>query len=208
MTGWLIAFGILLLLVLLPLGVVVKYNAEGPQVRVIAGPLRFTVFPAKKKEKKPKKEKPTKDKKAKKQKAASSATAEKKQEKGGSILDFMPLARLVLEFLTDFRHKLRLNRLDLKVIMAGGDPADLAVNYGRAWVGIGNLFPLLERAFVIKKRNVEVQCDFTAEQTTVIARLDITITLGRLFSLGVRYGIRGLRILTKIMKTRKGGASK
>ncbi len=208
MTGWLIALGILFLLAILPLGVVVKYNAEGPQVRIIAGLLRFTVFPAKKKENKPKKEKPKKDKKPQKQKTSPSATEEKKQEKGGSVLDFMPLARLVLEFLTDFRQKLRLNRLDLKVIMAGGDPADLAVNYGRAWAGIGNLFPLLERVFVIKKRNIAVECDFTAEETTVIARLDITITLGRLFSLGVRYGIRGLRILMKIMKTRKGGASK
>ena len=56
--GWLITFAILFLLAILPLGASVKYNADGPLVRIIAGPVRFTVFPLKKKEKKPKKEKP------------------------------------------------------------------------------------------------------------------------------------------------------
>ena len=52
--GWLITFGILFLLAVLPLGVSVKYDSEGPLVRVILGPVRFTVFPLPKKEKKEK----------------------------------------------------------------------------------------------------------------------------------------------------------
>ena len=55
--GWLIAAGIVLLLAILPVGISAIYNANGPLVRVIAGPIRFTVFPAKKKEKKPKPQK-------------------------------------------------------------------------------------------------------------------------------------------------------
>ena len=47
--GWLITLGILTLLAILPLGVSVKYNAEGPRVRVILGPIKFTVFPLPKK---------------------------------------------------------------------------------------------------------------------------------------------------------------
>ena len=57
--GWLIAFGILFLLAILPLGASVKYNADGPLIRIIGGPIRLTVFPRKKKDKKenkPKKE--------------------------------------------------------------------------------------------------------------------------------------------------------
>ena len=200
MIGWLIALAIFVGLAMLPLGVLVKYNAEGLLVRVKIGFLRFTVISAKKKEKKNKKEKkPRKEKKK-------PAIAEK--HKGGALRNIMPVARLILEFLADFRRKLRLKRLELKVIMAGGDPADLAINYGRAWAGIGNLFPLLEQAFVIKKRNIEVECDFTAEETTAIARLDISITLGRLLSLGIRYGMRGVQLLTTIKNTNKGGASK
>ena len=211
--GWLIALGIIVLLAILPLGACVKYNADGPLVKIIAGPIRFTVFPMKKKEKKPKEEKEKKQKKAEPELAAQETgkTAQKqeeKKEKGGSLIDFLPLVQVALDLLGDFRRKLRLNRLELKLIMAGDDPCDLAVNYGRAWAAVGNLFPLLERAFVIKKRDIEVECDFTDSETLVIARLDITITLGRLIALAVRYGIRALREYLKIMKLRKGGASK
>ncbi|MBE6924244.1 MAG: DUF2953 domain-containing protein [Ruminococcaceae bacterium] len=207
MTGWLIALAIIFLLAILPLGVLVKYNADGPLIRVIAGPLKITVFPMKKKEKSPK-EKKEKPKKEKAKKEKKKPAEEPKKEKGGSVLDFWPLVKVALDFLGDFRRKLRIRRLELRMVMAGGDPADLALNCGKAWAAIGALFPMLERAFVIKKRNVDVSCDFDAEESTIYARVEITITLGRLITLGVRYAIRALRILLKILKTRKGGASK
>ena len=50
--GWLIALGVVVLLAVLPLGVSVKYSAEGALVRVILGPIRLTVFPLPRKEKK------------------------------------------------------------------------------------------------------------------------------------------------------------
>ena len=61
--GWIIAFCILFLLAILPLGASVLYDADGPRVRVVAGPLKIQVFPMKKKPKKdkPKKEKPQKE---------------------------------------------------------------------------------------------------------------------------------------------------
>ena len=86
-----------------------------------------------------------------------------------------------------------MNELYLRLIMASDDPCDLAINYGKTWTAVGNLLPVLERWFVIKKRDVEVECDFEGSSTTISARLDLTITLGRLFSMGFRYGIRGLK---------------
>ena len=212
--GWLIAFIIIFLLAILPLGASVKYNSDGPLVRIIAGPIRFTIFPMKKKEKKENKEKKPKEKKPKKEKPkkepkkSKEKPQEEKNEKGGSILDFLPLVQVGLDFLNGFRWKLRLNRLELKLIMAADDPADLGINYGRAWTAVGNLVPMLERSFVIKKKDIEVECDFTTSETLVIARLDITITLGRIISLAVVTGIRALREFLKIMKKRKGGAVK
>ena len=58
--GWWITLAILVLLAILPLGVSVKYDSDGPLVRVILGPVRFTVFPLPKKEKKEKKQKKNK----------------------------------------------------------------------------------------------------------------------------------------------------
>jgi len=201
MTGWLIALGILILLAILPLGVSVIYNEDGPLVRVIAGFIRLKVFPLKKKEKKPKKEK-------KKNKAKNAGKTKKKKEpskKGGSITDFLPLLKIAVDFLDGFRRKLRVNRLELKLILAGGDPYDLGMSYGKAWAALGNITPYLDRVFVFKKRDVDVQCDFEGSKTLIFARLDLTITLGRLLGLVFVAAFRALKAYLKIMKlyTRK-----
>ena len=210
--GWLITLSILFLLAILPLGVSVHYNADGPFVKIILGPVRLTVVPSKKKTPKEKKEKPKKEKKVKKKAApkpkqvgADAPVQEPKQEKGGSILDFLPLVRAVFEFLGDFRRKLRVDNLQLKLIMAGGDPYNLAMNYGRAWAAVGNLLPRLERLFVIGKRDIEVECDFVAPSTTVIAHMDISITLGRLLAAVFTFAFKALVTFLKIQKKRKGG---
>ena len=114
--------------------------------------------------------------------------------------------QIALDFLGDFRRKLRLNDLYLRLILAANDPCDLAVNYGRAWAAVGNLMPQLEKWFVIKKRDVEVECDFEASQTLIIARLDLTITVGRLLAAVLRFAVRALIEYLKSKKKRKGGA--
>lgn len=215
--GWWITLGVLVLLAVLPLGVSVKYNSDGPLVRVILGPIKITVFPLPKKEKKEKKKK-EKEETPKETKQETAEPSNKpvpppepkketpKEEKGGSILDFLPLVKEVFRFLNVFRKKLRLDVLELKLILGGGDPCNLAVNYGRAWAALGNLLPQLERFFVIKKRDLEVECDFTASETLVIARLDLTITLGRLLAAVVVFAVRALIQFLKILYKRKGGA--
>lgn len=211
--GWLIALAVLVLLAALPLGVSVKYDSGGPLVRLLAGPGKLTLYPRPKKKPKPEKkapEKPAKPEKPKQEEPKPpqppKEEASKPKEKGGRALDFLPLVKTALDLLGDFRRKLRVKNLELKLILAGNDPCDLAVNYGRANAAMGNLLPQLERLFVIKKRDIQVECDFTASETLVIARLDVTITLGRLLSLGVRYGLRALKEFLMIKKKRKGGA--
>ncbi len=209
--GWLIALAVILVIAILPLGASVKYDSGGVLIRVIAGPIRFTVFPAKKKDKKEKK-KPEKPQKPKKQPAAKKPAddlpePEKPREKGGPITDFLPLVRIALDCLGDFPRTLRINVMEVKVILAGDDPCDLATNYGRIWAAIGNLWPRLEEIFIIKKRDINVECDFTADVTLVIARLDLTFTLARLLSWLLRYGFRALKTYLKINKSRKGGAA-
>ena len=202
--GWLIFLAILIGLGCLPLGVRLRYDEDGPLAAVLLGRLPIVLYPLpgwlkkltsrekKTGENKPKEEKP---KKEKPQKAA-------ENPQGGSWKKFLPLVQLGLHFLGDFRRKLRVNRLVLRLTLAGDDPCDLAVNYGRAWAAVGNLLAALERAFVIQKRDVEVQCDFLGEETKVVFAMDLTITLGRILGLLVKYGIRAVAILLK-MKNQK-----
>ena len=245
--GWWIALAVVVGLAILPLGVSVKYNADGVWLAIVAGPVRIKILPAKKKEKKPKKEKPKKEKKPKKDKPKKEKKPSKKtkaepkkvppdvplekkypdldkkpgkipktppepvkekKEEGGSWTDFLSLVPVVLNFLNDFRRKLRVNRLELKVIMASGDPCDLAINYGKVWTAVGNLMPQLERFLKIQKRNIDIECDFLASETKVIARVDLTITLGRILAAVFKFAFRALVEYLKIMKKRKGGAAK
>lgn len=196
--GALIALAVIVALAFVPLGIKAKYDDGGAAAWLSFGPFRTVLYPSNKKDKKP-----TKEKTAQQDTKKSSS----KQEKGGSFSDFFPLLDAVLDFLGDLLcRKMRVKKLQAKVIMAGDDPCDLAVNYARAWAALGNLVPVLERFFIIKKRDLQVECDFTAEKTLIDAYLELTITLGRLLHLGLRYGIRVLREYLKIVKLRKGGA--
>ena len=202
--GWLIFLAILIGLGCVPLGVRLRYDEDGPLAAVLLGRLPIVLYPLpgwlKKltsREKKPGENKP-KEEKPKKEKPKKAA----ENPQGGSWKKFLPLVRLGLHFLGDFRRKLRVNRLVLRLTLAGDDPCDLAVNYGRAWAAVGNLLAAMQRAFVIQKRDVEVQCDFLGEETKVVFAMDLTITLGRILGLLVKYGIRAVAILLK-MKNQK-----
>ncbi len=197
--GWLIALGVIGLLLIIPIGVSAKYDHNGAFVHLILGPVRLTVFPRKRKSK----DSASKDEDDKEQSGKSDG---KKEKSGGSIWDFKSLLDLILDLLTDLRRKLRVDRLELKLILAGDDPCDLALNYGRAWTALGNIMPTIERYFVVKKRDLEVECDFTSQSTLIFARMDLTITLGRVLSLGGWHGFRLLREYFRIMNQRKGGA--
>lgn len=202
--GWLIALGVLVLIAIIPAGASIFYDEDGFRAFMIAGPFRIPVFPVKKKEKK---EKPKKEVKKKTGKSSpAKAKPKEKKKKGGSLLDFLPVLDKILDFLSAFRRKLRVPHLELKLILGGGDPSDVAYNYGRGWVVLGNLMPLLDSVLYIKKRDLEVECDFLAEKTTVVARFDISITIGRLLSLVIVQGVPVLYKLLKVLNKRKGGA--
>lgn len=228
---WWILLGILVLLLILPLGASIFYDAAGVRVLVVAGPIRFTVFPMKKK---PPKEEPPKEESSEEHKTEEPVEAapveepkalpegEKKEQTalpeapkppeppkekepdGGSLLDFLPLVELVLKFVGEFFHKtIHIDVLYLKMTMAGGDPADLAINYGNTWAALGNLWPYIDRMFTIKKRDIQIQCDFESSESKVNARVDLTVTLARLLGLVFGYAFRILFKFLMIMWDRK-----
>lgn len=198
--GWLIFLGILVLLGCLPLGVRLRYGEDGFFAAVLVGKIRIAVYPMpewlEKRLHKPQKE-------AEAPAPSQSPKQEPPQEQqssGGSLTKFLPFIKLGLRFLGDLRRKLRVDNLLFQVILAGEDPCDVAVNYGRAWAALGNLMPQLDRALVIKKRNVEVECDFLAEEIKVLFAMDLTITLGRILGLVLGYGFRAIKLYMNLNK--------
>lgn len=201
--GWLIALAVVAALLWIPLGVSAAYDEGGAVLKLVLGFLRFQLYPGK-----PKKKKVTQKKPEKPKQQAGKEPTPKQEKKGGSVSDFFPLLDVVLEFLSDIRRKLRVDLLELRFCMAGDDPADLGIQYGRAVAAVSALDPQLERLFVIKKKNIRVECDFAGEKSQVWANVRLTITVGRILSMGLRHGTKALREYMKIMKLRKGGATK
>lgn len=227
---WLIIPGILLLLCLLPLGIGAVYGKQGPKVYLIIWKVKIPLYPRKpqkpKKENTPEKpsgkpirqknkqetvqpegEKPPEEAKQEASPAKDKKPSEEAKQEEDAPRDFeklKSLLHLIVPFLGDLRRKIRITRLQGYLLLAGGDPCDLAVNYGRAWAALGNLQALLSRAFVIKRQDLQVGCDFAGENTLFYGRADITITLGRLLGLVLRYGWK----LLKSTKMKKGGGVK
>ena len=129
--GWLIFLGVLVLLGCLPLGVRLNFDEEGFRAAVLIGRIPVPLYPV------PRwlRNMPSRHKKEERSPAPKpkGAGPQSQEQPGGGIRRFLPLARLGLELLGDFRRRLRVNFLRLRLTLAGEDPCDLAVNYGRAW---------------------------------------------------------------------------
>ena len=199
--GWLIALGILILLALLPLGLGLRYEEGrfGLKARVAGIPIPLDLIELATKEKKPRKKK----EKPRPEDQPTNPNAPKPRKKKMDLQQIMPLLHLAMDMLGDLRRTLRVDHLELKLILAGDDPCDLAILYGNVWATVGNLMAKLENALVIRHRDIDIQCDFTADKTLAEGRLDLHLTLGRMVSLVAVYGCKAIAVL---MKKRKGGA--
>lgn len=195
---WLIAVVLVLLaLGAIPIGAHGCYNSSGAGMFLLIGPLKIKL------------NKEKKNKKTRKVKDSDFASLEVKRETSliKRVARYKPLVKPVFRFLIDFKKKLRVKDLRLKVILAGDDPGDLSINYGRTWIALGNLMPHLERFFVIKKRNLEIECDYLAEKTTADFSITLTITVFRLLQIAVYHGFSILREYYKIINNTKDGVA-
>ena len=191
---WIVGVVVLLFVIfLLPIGIRARYDENGGIAWITVGPFRFILHP-------------DRNSKAKASEVINSF-AKKKSAKGGKLSDFYPLFGDVLELLSELRRRLRVKRLVFKVILAGDDPCDLAINYGKAWTALGNLMPRLEQFLLIKKRDLEVECDFTADKSLILADIHITIPLIRLLGILLIHGSRIMKKYWSIIEKRKGGAN-
>lgn len=196
--GWWIAFTLLVLLGFAPLGIIGEYQSAGANAWLTVGPFRYRIYPRKKVAGSYKRDTGFEKKKE------GSAVAQKKKT-AGSVSDFLPLVDNVFSLLVDFRKHLQIRILRMHLVLAEEDPCDLAMHYGDAWAALGNLIPLLEQNFRIRKRDMTVSCDFTAEKTKIYAYVHGTISLGGLLWLVIYHGLKGINKFNQLKG--KGGAN-
>ena len=174
---------IVTLLIFLPVGIRVRYGQAGMKLWYAIGPIRLLRYP----------ETTEEHEKRKSSKVNLRTVLDepiKANRKYDTVLgDFWAELKTTLGLFWYLRPKLRIKRLVLLLHLAGSDPAAVAMQYGGAWAAIGGFMPLLEEAFILKQRELDVDCNFGAGATTLEVKLDITIGLGRLIWCLVRYSM-------------------
>ncbi len=165
---------IISLIMILRVGVTVKYIEGEFTLKVIAGPVKLTLFPAPEKKPKPKEPKKEKKPKEKKKPAEEKPESEKPKQSIPELIDrFVPP---VLEALGRFKSKLLINNLTFYYSIAGiNDPYSAALNYGRISAAMASLIPLLENTLNIRKRSIGVNISFETDENKIY--VDVTLTI-------------------------------
>lgn len=88
------------------------------------------------------------------------------------------------ELMSRFQEKLRVDIFRFQLICAMEDPADAALFYGHANAVMGAALPLLERWFIIKKKEIAITLDFEREKPQLAAQAQFSLTLGQIMALG------------------------
>lgn len=209
-----IILAVIVLILLLPVGAYARYDGN-TLVRLIAGPLRIQLVPAKPKSRK----QLEKAKRKKEQKAAKKAENKKKaaakklvyqepkpkpqEPLPDKIRGLLPFAKLAVDALSSVFRRLTIKKLLIHVRFGGGDKAKLAESYGRTMALIWEIGPVLGRKFRIKKSDISVVPDFLADKTEVEAEIYLRYRVFDLLGIAFKYGFRGLRLLMARKKHEK-----
>lgn len=211
---------LLLLVLLLPARVRVMLRQEKFFLWVGLGPFRLRLLPWK--EKKPKKQKkPEKQEEAKPQnretppspppqaerpgEAAGPAPQIRKEKESAPVsgglekLDIpyiMDLIHLGLSAMEQFRRALRVDRFLLDCAIATGDAAKTAMAYGAAAAGVGMFLPLLEENLRVRKKDIQVICDFEGAESQIFLEVQVSALVFQLLIIGIKV-LRGFLRLRK-----------
>jgi hypothetical protein len=216
MTLVLVLLGIVLLLILvgqIRLGGRVEYSQEGVTAWIRICGISKQLFPkltltrsqeekaAEKKRKKEEKARRKKEAKAKKssQKKEKTPKTEEKTEKrpGGSLELVRGLLPVIIQALGALKKRIRIDRLIVHYVAGGTDAAQVAISYGKLSAGAAGIVALLNNNFKVKRQEVTMDVNFLAESPTIYLDAGLSLTVGQILYLAVRYGIASLKVFLR-----------
>lgn len=205
--------GLLILIILLAvfwllgqirLGVVAEYRAEGLRVWLRVGLWSIPVFPLKpKKRKKNSPPQPSSAGPEQPKPKREPPTPNWSEQIGGALEYGKALLPILLEAAGQFRRKIRLDKLRVKVTVGAADPADAAMRYGQANGALGALWGTLNEVFDLRDGEASAVVDFDAREITVYALAALSLKLGQIVWLGLYFGCRALRAFLRVRGQRK-----
>ena len=190
-----IILAILVIIALMPVGVRARYDEDGIAAWVRVGPFRIKLYPL------PKKDKP--EKKKPKEKKKEVETPQQQAAKGGSFELIKQILPHGLTAVKRFFKGLGIDKLTVYYQAADEDPAKAAMQYGYGWAAIGIITGLVENAFTVRNRDLQVFINFEEKaQKRVFVLAELTIQIWRLFHIGFGFGIEFLKIIIKNRKNK------
>ena len=228
-TGWIIAGGIILFIIIL-LGIPVAVDFDyGEELRLRVKYLFITLYriPAKPKKRKKKPKKKSKADKSEKQSGEAAAdapatpAAEKKPDSGTDkqkakkakkpkdpskpdLFEILELVKVGVDSLSKPLRKLckriKLCDLDLRMICGGEDAAKAALNFGRMNLLVSNALGWLGTAFTLKRPHVDINVDFQSEET--VTECSCRLKLSALAALAFVFTFLG-RFISRATKSEK-----
>ena len=173
-----------------PAGVRLSYESGALRVAVRFGSVRVDVYP-------PKKKQPEKEPKAKKEKVKAAEPAAEKtktpvnREQIFYSLEVLP--PILGKALRRVGKSLRFDPLKIYLLVAGRDPADTAVLYGRLEAVLAAGLPVFHRLSHIKNQDIRLFLDFSREEMDCIADVGVSLRLWDVLVMLVCAGFGALR---------------
>ena len=172
---------LLLVLLQIPVSVRFSYQDGAPEAALRYGPMRLSLFPGKKE---PVGDRPEEKKKPEKEPKPKKKGRRINREQILYALETLP--PILGRALRRTGRSIRIRPLKIYVLVAGYDPADTALLYGRLEAALHGGLPLLRQAVRISEEDVRLYLDFTKRQMDVIADVGVSLRPGSLAWVGLR----------------------
>ena len=110
------------------------------------------------------------------------------------------LRPLLLEAAGQFRRKLQIDELRLRLVAGAPDPADAALRYGQANALLGAIWQPVTRVFHVKDGWARMEVDFERTEPALYGRVSLSLTVGELAALGLSFGVKALSVLLAVRR--------
>lgn len=210
MVGWIILGVIVLLITLIlltPVGADFGYEQGRLHASLKLGWIKLRLFPRKKEPESdtpqpPKKKKKKKEKKPKEEKPEQEEKPKQKRKLNFTLDEIFGLLKAVLDGIGHFGKRLRVDRFVLHLVVAGYDPYNVAMTYGRVNALLSAFAPACTKLDT-KNSDVWTAVDFTTDWPQIEFGMGLSFRIGVLFGVVGRIAVGAVKVLLQRRKRMK-----
>lgn len=172
---------------LIPLGVRVKYDDAGFGAWASVSAYKLRLYPPKKKADEP----PTEADVPKQDKP------KRRFSPGFSLQDWLTLAGAGLRALKRFKNGISFGLIRFYCVISADDPYDAVMRYNRLNGLIGSAIPFFENGFKVRKKDIFLDLDLEGEKSRFQFEITARVRVGRLLAIALAAGFSFVKLLIK-----------